>query len=127
MHTSPWCIYYHDDSCCIITPARDPKHTENKASAQTPSQAASHSAQPAIISSNWTPAKTAQLQIPKKDVKVAIDSAKEWLNKTKQKYNKVTANECRYCHSQLAPDIIKNRVRSDGYFVQAMEGCKDEE
>ena len=65
--------------------------------------------------------------IPKKDIKEAIKYAKEWLEKTKQNYDKVTANECRYCHSQLAPDIIKNRVRIDGYFVQAMEGCKDEE
>ena len=65
--------------------------------------------------------------IPTKDPKKAIDCAKEWLKKTDQKYDKVTSNECRYCHSQIAPDVIENRIRVDGYFVQAMEGCKDED
>lgn len=53
----------------------------------------------------------------------AIEYGKEWLNSIGEGNSAMTTNECRFCHSQSAPEQVENEIREKGYFIQKMEGC----
>ena len=59
----------------------------------------------------------------KKDHSKAITYAKEWLNSIDESDAQVTTNECKFCHSQGAPDEVEIEIMTNGYFIQKMEGC----
>lgn len=53
----------------------------------------------------------------------AIDYGKEFLEQVGQGGQKMTQEECQFCHIQEAPPIVANDIENRGYFIQKMEGC----
>lgn len=37
----------------------------------------------------------------------------------------LTAQECRYCHTQQARPEFQDAINQDGYYILEMEGCRD--
>ena len=59
-----------------------------------------------------------------KDDQKAIHYAKEWLTSIGEGDAMVSSKECRFCHSQGAPDDVIAPINKDGYFIYKMEGCR---
>ncbi|SFI20942.1 DUF2024 family protein [Nitrosomonas sp. Nm34] len=59
-----------------------------------------------------------------KDEEKAVEYAKQWLASIGEEDAVVTNKECRFCHSQSAPDDVVEAINKDGYFIYKMEGCK---
>ena len=59
----------------------------------------------------------------KKDHDKAIEYAKKWLVEVGEDGATVTGEECKFCHTQGAPEPVENAIKKDGYFIQKMEGC----
>jgi len=36
---------------------------------------------------------------------------------------KMTQEECQFCHIQEAPAMVESGIKEKGYFIQKMEGC----
>jgi hypothetical protein len=36
---------------------------------------------------------------------------------------KMTQEECQFCHIQEAPSVVETAIREKGYYIQKMEGC----
>ena len=53
----------------------------------------------------------------------AIEFGKEFLQKVDQGDQKMTQEECQFCHIQEAPPMVEKSIRDDGYYIQKMEGC----
>ena len=53
----------------------------------------------------------------------AIEYGKQYLASVGQEGQKMTKEECQFCHVQDAPPLLKNDIESTGYFIQKMEGC----
>ena len=53
----------------------------------------------------------------------AIDYGKEFLEQVGQDGQKMTQEECQFCHIQEAPPVVAKEIESKGYFIQKMEGC----
>ena len=53
----------------------------------------------------------------------AIDYGKEFLEQVGQDGQKMTQEECQFCHVQEAPPMVKRDIESRGYYIQKMEGC----
>ena len=53
----------------------------------------------------------------------AITYAKQWLASIGENDAVVSSNECRFCHSQNAPDDAIESINQQGYFIYKMEGC----
>ena len=53
----------------------------------------------------------------------AIDYGKEFLEQVGQDGQKMTQEECQFCHIQEAPPVVAKEIESRGYFIQKMEGC----
>jgi len=53
----------------------------------------------------------------------AIEYGKQYLENAGQGGQKMTQEECQFCHVQEAPNVIENNIQEDGYFIQKMEGC----
>jgi hypothetical protein len=53
----------------------------------------------------------------------AIEYGKEFLNKVGEGTQKMTQEECQFCHIQLAPPAVESGIKEKGYFIQKMEGC----
>jgi Domain of unknown function (DUF2024) len=53
----------------------------------------------------------------------AIEYGKEYLKDAGQEGQKMTQEECQFCHVQEAPRIIEESIQQNGYFIQKMEGC----
>lgn len=58
-----------------------------------------------------------------KDDQKAIEYAKKWLDSIGEGGATVSSNECRFCHSQQAPDDVIESINSQGYYIYKMEGC----
>ena len=53
----------------------------------------------------------------------AIDYGKEFLDQVGQGGQKMTQEECQFCHNQEAPPVVAKEIENRGYFIQKMEGC----
>jgi len=53
----------------------------------------------------------------------AIEYGKEYLLSVGQGGQKMTQEECQFCHVQEAPPMVKSDIESRGYYIQKMEGC----
>jgi hypothetical protein len=53
----------------------------------------------------------------------AIAYGKEYLNSVGEGGQKMTQEECQFCHIQEAPSMVDEGIREQGYFIQKMEGC----
>jgi len=61
----------------------------------------------------------------KNDAESAISFAKEWLKSIGEDSAKVTAEECKFCHSESVPEDMEIEIMTNGYFIAKMEGCPD--
>ncbi len=59
----------------------------------------------------------------KNDVEAAIRYAEKWLASVGEEGARVTAEECRFCHSQTVPDEVQIDIMTDGCHIARMEGC----
>ena len=59
-----------------------------------------------------------------KDDQKAVEYAKQWLISIGEGDAVISSEECRFCHSQGAPDHVVAAIKKDGYFIYKMEGCK---
>ncbi len=59
-----------------------------------------------------------------KDDEKAVEYAKQWLVSIDEGDASISSKECRFCHSQSAPDNVVEAINKDGYFIYKMEGCK---
>lgn len=53
----------------------------------------------------------------------AIEYGKEFLQQVEQGGQKMTQEECQFCHIQEAPPLVEKSIKDDGYYIQKMEGC----
>jgi hypothetical protein len=53
----------------------------------------------------------------------AIEYGKEYLGASGQAGQKMTQEECHFCHIQAAPPFVENAIKQNGYWIQKMEGC----
>jgi hypothetical protein len=53
----------------------------------------------------------------------AIEYGKKYLTSVGQEGQKMTQEECQFCHVQEAPPPVKRDIESTGYYIQKMEGC----
>jgi hypothetical protein len=53
----------------------------------------------------------------------AIEFGKEYLESVGQGKQKMTQEECQFCHIQEAPSVVEKAIREKGYYIQKMEGC----
>jgi hypothetical protein len=53
----------------------------------------------------------------------AIEYGKEYLKQVGQGDQKMTQEECQFCHIQEAPEPVDKDIQDKGYYIQKMEGC----
>ena len=53
----------------------------------------------------------------------AIEYGKEFLNTVNEGTQKMTQEECQFCHIQQAPPAVEVGIKEKGYFIQKMEDC----
>ncbi len=53
----------------------------------------------------------------------AIEYGKEYLGMVGQGGQKMTQEECQFCHIQEAPSFVEKAIEQRGYWIQKMEGC----
>ena len=53
----------------------------------------------------------------------AIEYGREFLASVGQGEQKMTQEECQFCHVQDAPEAVEQDIESKGYYIQKMEGC----
>ena len=53
----------------------------------------------------------------------AIQYGQEYLEQVGQGDQKMTQEECQFCHVQEAPPIVDKAIQERGYYIQKMEGC----
>jgi uncharacterized protein DUF2024 len=53
----------------------------------------------------------------------AIEFGKEYLESVGHGKQKMTQEECQFCHIQEAPSVVEKAIREKGYYIQKMEGC----
>ena len=53
----------------------------------------------------------------------AIEYGKQYLEDVGQGEQKMTQEECQFCHIQEAPKQVEQEISSKGFFIQEMEGC----
>ena len=53
----------------------------------------------------------------------AIEYGKEFLQQVDQADQKMTQEECQFCHIQEAPPMVEKSIKDNGYYIQKMEGC----
>lgn len=53
----------------------------------------------------------------------AIEYGKEFLESVDQGGQKMTQEECQFCHIQEAPPVVAEDIKKSGYYIQRMEGC----
>ena len=53
----------------------------------------------------------------------AIEYGKEYLNSVEQGGQKMTQEECQFCHIQEAPPVVAKDIQNSGFYIQKMEGC----
>ena len=55
--------------------------------------------------------------------KLAIASAKKYLESIDEKDAKITSKECSFCHIQGASPKVEKDIEKNGYSIIKMEGC----
>ena len=55
--------------------------------------------------------------------KKAIEYGKQYLEGVGQGGQKMTQEECQFCHIQEAPKQVELEISSKGFFILGMEGC----
>lgn len=53
----------------------------------------------------------------------AIEYGKQYLQSVGQEDQKITQEECQFCHIQQAPPFVEKSIREKGYWIQEMQGC----
>lgn len=53
----------------------------------------------------------------------AIEYGKQYLESMGQGGQRMTQEECRFCHIQEAQPVVERDITSRGYYIQKMEGC----
>ncbi|MBA3284381.1 MAG: DUF2024 family protein [Nitrosopumilus sp.] len=53
----------------------------------------------------------------------AIEYGKEFLRNVDQGEQKMTQEECQFCHIQAAPPMVEKSIMDNGHYIQKMEGC----
>jgi hypothetical protein len=53
----------------------------------------------------------------------AIEYGKQYLSIAGQTEQKMTQEECQFCHIQEAPPFVEKAINQSGYWIQKMEGC----
>ena len=53
----------------------------------------------------------------------AIEYGKQYLKSAGQDGQKMTQEECQFCHVQEAPMVVEKSLNQNGYFIQKIEGC----
>jgi hypothetical protein len=53
----------------------------------------------------------------------AIEYGKEYLATAGQGGQKMTQEECQFCHIQEAPPLVEKAIKQKGYWIQKMQGC----
>jgi Domain of unknown function (DUF2024) len=53
----------------------------------------------------------------------AIEYGKQYLENAGQDGQKMTQEECQFCHIQEAPATVERDIQAKGYYIQKMEGC----
>ena len=53
----------------------------------------------------------------------AIEYGREYLNTIGEGGQKMTQEECQFCHIQESPPMVAKDIENKGYFIQKMEGC----
>jgi len=51
----------------------------------------------------------------------AIEYGKEYLKRVGQNGQKMTQEECQFCHNQQAPREVEQSIKQKGYFIQQMK------
>jgi Domain of unknown function (DUF2024) len=53
----------------------------------------------------------------------AIEYGRQYLSIAGQTGQKMTQEECQFCHIQEAPPFVEKAIEQNGYWIQKMEGC----
>jgi hypothetical protein len=53
----------------------------------------------------------------------AIEYGKQYLESAGQGGQRMTQEECQFCHIQEAQPVVERDITSRGYYIQKMEGC----
>jgi hypothetical protein len=53
----------------------------------------------------------------------AIEYGKQYLESMGQGGQRMTQEECQFCHIQEAQPLVERDITSRGYYIQKMEGC----
>ena len=53
----------------------------------------------------------------------AIEYGKKYLESVGEGDQRMTQEECQFCHIQEAPEKIEKEIAAKGYYIQQMEGC----
>ncbi len=53
----------------------------------------------------------------------AIEYGTQYLETAGQQGQKMTQEECQFCHIQEAPGFVEKAIEEKGYYIQKMEGC----
>jgi hypothetical protein len=53
----------------------------------------------------------------------AIEYGKQYLESAGQGGQRMTQEECQFCHIQEAQPAVERDITSRGYYIQKMEGC----
>ncbi len=53
----------------------------------------------------------------------AIEYGHQYLQAAGQAGQKMTSEECQFCHIQEAPPFVEKSIKQQGYWIQKMEGC----
>jgi hypothetical protein len=53
----------------------------------------------------------------------AIEYGKKYLESVGQTEQKISQEECQFCHIQEAPPLVQKAIKQNGYWIQKMEGC----
>lgn len=53
----------------------------------------------------------------------AIEYGANFLTSVGQEGQPITANECKFCHIQQAPQNVEKDIKEQGFYIQKMEGC----
>lgn len=56
----------------------------------------------------------------------ALEFAKRYLESVGQRGQPCGAQQCQFCHTEPASAEIENSIRSNGYHIIEMEGCREE-
>jgi hypothetical protein len=53
----------------------------------------------------------------------AVEYGKQYLASVGQGEQKMTSEECQFCHIQAAPPFVEKAIKQSGCWIQKMEGC----